>query len=697
MHRARASITMESMQPATQKPAMTTAAFHAFVGYARRLADGERCGRTDRELLDRFVLQRDEAAFAELVRRHGPMVLAACRRVLRHHEDAEDSFQATFLVLARKASSIRESASVGGWLHQVAFRLALRARVSAQRRRETLAPLHDVVVAPEPRRSEVSLSAFLDRELERLPDQYRSAVVLCYLEGRTQTEAARQLATTADAVNSRLKRARELLRRRLVRHGLALSSAALAEALPSAALWAALPSALVGSTVRAAVNFGTSPGSASGATALATALAKGALLNMCIAKTKLVSACALVLFLLAGAALLGTPANGDVSLNLAAQKSEVKPPAQAKAPPPPGKGKGKPHKSVIILWMNGGVSQLDTFDPKPAHANGKLSKAIDTRVKDLQISEHLPRLAKLANHLAIIRSLHHREGDHNRSTYLMRTGYDGDFGGAIEYPSLGCVLAKELGDGRPDLPRYISINPHVTRGHGPGFLGPQYAPLLCAGRGFAPKPIELPDVEAFEALAKGKGEKHRDAVAKAFDLDDEKAEVLDAYGHNEFGRSCLLARRLVERGVPVVELSMTGWDMHGNLLDTLPKRCAELDAGWASLLKDLHAGKRLEHTLIVFMSEFGRTPVINANAGRDHYPMSFSVVLAGAGIQGGQAIGKTSADGVSIEERPGKPPELYATIYRALGIDPTKKNRAAENINVPLVEKGAEAVKEALR
>jgi hypothetical protein len=349
--------------------------------------------------------------------------------------------------------------------------------------------------------------------------------------------------------------------------------------------------------------------------------------------------------------------------------------------------------------MSGGPSQIDTFDPKPGHPNGALFGAIATNVKGVEISQNLPRLAKQANHLAIIRSLRHRDGDHGRATHLMRTGYEND--GRTDYPALGCVLAKELGEARPGLPGYFRIGlpmPFAAAGDGPGFLGPAYAALeVGPPRGKPGGPIQLPPAAAFEALAKGRGEAHRKAVAKAFDLGEEKPATHDAYGRGAFGQGCLLARRLAEAGVPVVEVTLPGWDLHVNLPGLMPKVSAELDAAFAALLKDLHARNRLDSTLVVWMGEFGRTPRVNAGLGRDHWPNGFSVVLAGCGIKGGQVIGKTSADGTRIEARPVTPPELLATVYRALGVDPTKENRTPTGRRVPLVEKGTQAVKEALR
>ena len=645
----------------------------------------------DRLLVERFTLNQDEAAFAELIRRHGPMVLSTCRRVLRHEQDAEDTFQAAFLVLARKAGSIRKQDSVGGWLYQVAFRLSLRTRAAENRRRQRQTLLEDFAGSYPPLDPHWET---LDQELGRLPEQYRTALVLCYLEGRTQIEAARVLSTSAQAVNSRLKRARELLRQRLVRSGLAISTAALVEALSAGACRAALPAALAKTTAQAAVAFAAS-GSACGASTLAIALAKGAL--PMTPKIKIMVALGLALVLLTTATMLvSPPALGDGSATVVLHDSKAGKQPQAVDKPQPGP-KGKPQPSVILLWMTGGPSQIDTWDPKPGNPNGGPFRAIDTTIKGVQISEHLPHLAKQAKHLAIVRSMKHREGDHMRATYLMRTGHTID--GKINYPSLGCVLAKELGKSRPDVPGFVSISSKLDAFFGvssPGYLGAQYAPLTVRPAALGQR-FTVPPLEMFEALDKKRAEKMRQAVEKAFDFDDEKPAVKNAYGASQFGQSCLLARRLIERNVPVVEVTMGGWDTHQDNFNLVQKRSIELDFAWSALMKDLEKNKRLDSTLIVWMGEFGRTPRINANMGRDHWPNGFSVVLAGGRIKGGQVIGKTSPDGLKITERPVSPPELLATIYTAVGIDPAKKYKSNTDQKVPLVEKGVKAVKELLR
>ena len=673
---------------------MTSACLSTVTRFLQRVAEHDAPSQSDQQLLDRFRRLRDEGAFAALVRRHGPMVLAVCRRVLRHAQDAEDVFQAAFLVLVRKAGSIRQQDSVGGWLYRVSYRLALRARASGSRRRERLTDPSGLCASAPEESPDDPLLPSLDAEVQRLPELYRSAVVLCYVEGRTQAEAARLLVTTASAVNSRLKRARELLRRRLTRRGVFLSGT-LGGVLSVGTARAGVSAELVRLTARAASRFAADP-AACGASALAVTLARGALRAMTTTKLKLVSLFAVVLALLTAGA-LALPALGDDPPRVAPARAKGPGVAAPDKPAPPGRGKALKRRACIILWMSGGPSQFETFDLKPGAPTGGPFKEIETAAKGVKISEHLPQLAKRANRLAILRSLTHREGDHIRATYLMHTGYAHD--GVTDYPSLGSVLAKELGDARPELPRYLSLTGNVhpaLRGKRSGFLGPQYAPVYVEG---APgdDTLPLPPAAAFEAQAKGRGEPLRRAVAKAFDLAEEKPAVRDAYGRNAFGQGCLLARRLVERGVPVVEVTMGGWDTHADNFTAVKKLSGKLDPAWASLLKDLEARKLLDEVVVVWMGEFGRTPRINAQQGRDHWPLTSCAVLAGRGIKGGQVIGATNADGSKVAAHPVKPCELLATVYQALGIDPTRTNRSNTGQAVPLVEKGAQPIRQALR
>ena len=188
----------------------------------------------------------------------------------------------------------------------------------------------------------------------------------------------------------------------------------------------------------------------------------------------------------------------------------------------------------------------------------------------------------------------------------------------------------------------------------------------------------------------------KESAAKAFDLSDEKADLRDKYGRNRFGQGCLLARRLVERGVPFVEVTLGGWDTHDNNFAQVKNLCGTLDPAWSALLGDLKERGLLETTTVVWMGEFGRTPGINPRNGRDHYPNAWSVVLGGGGIKGGQTVGKTGKDGMTVEERPVNVPDLLATICRAIGIDPTKQNMSNVNRPIRIVDQAAKPVKEVL-
>jgi hypothetical protein len=391
-------------------------------------------------------------------------------------------------------------------------------------------------------------------------------------------------------------------------------------------------------------------------------------------------------------------------------------------------------RHCILLWMAGGPSQTDTWDMKPGHENGGEFKEIATKVPGLRFSEHLPKLAQHADKLAIIRSLETKEGDHERGTYLMRTGRRPM--SVLDYPSVGAALAKQLAIENDALPGYVSIAP--TRGlgrggFGPGFLGPKYAPLVVAGGNQMPggksaagagypeltvDAIKPPQgvtkdqagrrLELWKVLEDGFLTSHASAsphahrtvydnavrmihseAAAAFDLSKEPAKVRESYGKGVFGQGCLLARRLIEQGVPFVEVSLSssvnggaGWDTHANNFEIVKALSSELDAAWSSLLSDLSQRGLLERTTIVWMGEFGRTPRINGQAGRDHFPKAWSCVLAGGGIAGGQAYGRTSKDGMTIEENPVGVTDVLATLCSALGVPPDTEN--ASNTGRPI-------------
>jgi hypothetical protein len=399
-------------------------------------------------------------------------------------------------------------------------------------------------------------------------------------------------------------------------------------------------------------------------------------------------------------------------------------------------------RSCILLWMSGGPSQTDTFDMKPGHANGGPFKEIETSVPGIRISEHLPKLAKLMDRMALVRSMSTREGDHTRATYLLRTGQAPQ--GPVQYPPIGALIAKELEGINAELPSFVSIAPYRAispSAFDPGFLGPRYAPLVvgesnAAGDGYERalrvQDLDLPPgvghlqadrrAQLLEDLEKDfvKGrpglssQSHyttclramklmRSAGSKAFNLDDEPSALRDAYGRNPFGQGCLLARRLVERGVPFIEVTLGGangeglaWDTHGQNFQTVQQLSQILDPAWSTLMEDLKTRGLLDSTLIVWMGEFGRTPQINGNQGRDHYPNAWTTVLAGGGIKGGQVVGKTNAGGTTVEERPVSVADFLATICLALGIDPTKQNMSNVGRPIRLVDLVAKPLREIL-
>lgn len=390
--------------------------------------------------------------------------------------------------------------------------------------------------------------------------------------------------------------------------------------------------------------------------------------------------------------------------------------------------------ACILLWMTGGPTQTDTFDLKPGHENGGPFKAIETSVPDLRISEHLPGVAAHAKELAVIRSMTSKEGDHGQATHLLLTGYRQQE--AIRYPELGALVSKELGRLDHELPNFISISPFRFANPGAGFLGPQHAPLVVTGDSDNPQAranmsienlappkgdvasladrFELLDFVQTEFLKKHRSDSslaHRanyeravrmvkSQARSAFKLEEEPAALRDAYGRNRFGQGCLLARRLVERGVPFVEVSLTGmqsnWDTHQNNFELVKQLSGVLDPAWATLMTDLKDRGLLDTTLIVWMGEFGRTPKINPQAGRDHFPVAWSTVLAGGGIAGGQALGSSGDDGMAVTDRPVTVPEFLATICRALGIDHAKENVTGEGRPVSVVDRGAKPVFELL-
>jgi uncharacterized protein (DUF1501 family) len=398
-------------------------------------------------------------------------------------------------------------------------------------------------------------------------------------------------------------------------------------------------------------------------------------------------------------------------------------------------------RSCILLWMAGGPSQTDTFDLKPGHANGGPYKEIATSVPGIKIGEHLPKVAQHADKMAIIRTMSTKEMDHNRATFFLRTGYQPL--GPVQYPPLGSLVANELGDQSAALPSFISIAPYTflsPAAFGSGFLGPQYAPLIVGTGGFRQpnsyeQALKVQDlvrptgvkenqadarVDLLQRMQKDFSDRHpgimaeshqsaydravrlmKTAAAKAFDLSEEKDALRDAYGRNLFGQGCLLARRLVERGVSFVEVTLNeipgvqgGWDTHLQNFDQVRKLCEVLDPAWSTLMTDLKERGLLDTTLVVWMGEFGRTPKINNDRGRDHFAEAWSTVLAGGGIKGGQVVGKTSPDGGKVVENLVTVPNFMATVVKALGIDHTKQNMSNVGRPIRIADAGSKPIAE---
>ncbi len=353
-------------------------------------------------------------------------------------------------------------------------------------------------------------------------------------------------------------------------------------------------------------------------------------------------------------------------------------------------------KRVIYLFMGGAMSHIDTFDVKPGHPNQGSTQVISTNVPGCQLGQHLPTLAANFDKLAVIRSMNTQTGDHEAGEYLMRTSYDAI--ATERHPSLGPWMQKLLGRKNKSLPDSVMISPPAKH-PGAGFLDPSFSPLPIGdpNRGLenTKSPEYLTDssfetrmelINLFDKKFRSKfKDKQVDAYADlyveastllssgeliAFDLNKEKADVRDRYGRDPFGQGCLLARRLIEKNVRCVEVNCGGWDMHSAMYDynALPKVAGQLDKAMGNLIQDLSASGLLSETLIVLTTEFGRSPELNYNAGRDHHPAAFSAVLAGAGIKTGQFYGRSDAAGHSVESDGVTPADLNATIATALGL-----------------------------
>jgi len=394
----------------------------------------------------------------------------------------------------------------------------------------------------------------------------------------------------------------------------------------------------------------------------------------------------------------------------------------------PTASKKRDHKSMIVIWMNGGAAVKDFWDLKPGHVNNH-AKTTKTAVSGIEINELFPKIAKQMKNLAIIRSNTRTEGDHNRGTILTSTGRTPN--PLSEWPSLGSMLAFQHKEHEGDIPSFISVG-GANGARGPGFLGMKFAPFNVQNPGTPPENIRPPqDVDAarmqrraemFEKLESGfelstKSDKdaaraHAEVYDKAlslvvsknkevFGLDkdtDGKAisnSALDAYGNTTVGKGCLLARKLVETGASCVVVSSGfGWDMHNNINAGLGRQLPALDNAISALVEDLVQRGLYKDVVITLLTEFDRTPRINQNAGRDHWPRTNSVLLGGGSIKGGQVYGSTNDAGDAIQDNPVNMNDLFATYFTALGIKPDEPVRDNLGRPSPIAGEKAKAIAE---
>lgn len=359
----------------------------------------------------------------------------------------------------------------------------------------------------------------------------------------------------------------------------------------------------------------------------------------------------------------------------------------------------EPAQSVILIWLAGGPSQLETFDPHPGKPIAAGTRAIATAVKGVQLAQGYERLAEVMTSVSLVRSLVSQEGDHERGTYFMKNGYRPD--PTVEHPSIGAICCHELPMGGTGIPRHISILPGQWPARG-GFLGGEFD-AFKAGDPLQPLPDvtshvapsrdaqRVIDLEVVErAFRRGRRSPvaatlHRETIErarvmmtsaqlKAFDVKQEPAAIRESYGDTPFGRACLAARRLTEVGVRCVEVTLNGWDTHVNNHATHSKLAGTLDPALSALIRDLKQRGTLDKTVVLCTGEFGRSPKVNLAGGRDHWPNGFSLAIAGGGIRGGLVIGETDPEGVKSPTKPTAVADIHATILKAVGLEPHKEN-----------------------
>ncbi len=361
----------------------------------------------------------------------------------------------------------------------------------------------------------------------------------------------------------------------------------------------------------------------------------------------------------------------------------------------------EPAQSLIFLWLAGGPSQLDTFDPHAGKAIAGDTKAVSTRLPGIELAEGYERLAEQMDEVALVRSVVSKEGDHERGTYFVKTGYRPN--PAVVHPSIGAICCHQLPLGHTEIPRHISILPNQWPGQG-GLLGKQFdafktgdpaykVPDINSPAGLDRAARRLADLAVVEdSFARGRqrladATLHRRTIddarrmmtseqLKAFEVSQEPSALRESYGDTPFGRGCLAARRLIEVGVRCVEVTLGGWDTHVNNYKTHRELADTLDPALSALLADLRDRELLDKTIVVCGGEFGRTPQINRLEGRDHWPHGFSMLLAGGRIRRGLVIGETDPEGGKTVEDPQSVADIHATVLTALGIDPAHEEIA---------------------
>lgn len=374
-------------------------------------------------------------------------------------------------------------------------------------------------------------------------------------------------------------------------------------------------------------------------------------------------------------------------------------------------------KAVIVLWMQGAPTQFETFDPKPGSSDGAQTKVISTAVPGIAVADFWPNVARQMKDLTIIRSMTSKEGNHQRATYTMHTGYVPS--GSVKHPGFGSLVVNEIAPKNYDLPSFVSISgPSV----GSGYLPVRCAPFRIPNPGRLPENVAPPvaspryqerldllgklETGYAKAGAKQQVEDHRilyqqaarlvtSPRLKAFDLRAEKGSTAEAYGSSAFGQGCLLARRLIEAGITYVEVQLGGWDTHQDNHDRVQRLAGQCDPAFAALIRDLKQRGLLQKTLVLWMGEFGRTPKVNPRGGRDHYPRAFTAVVAGGGLSAGKVVGKTSDSGSDVVQQPVTINDLFCTFCKSLGINPRKENQTPLGRPIKIVD-GGSAVKELL-